>query len=251
MRSWLFAALLSGVNVASAAAIDSRATVPIVHCAVDEETNGAQATSQTMTVDIDPNAAKQLAYFASAPAPGVFGPKGWSCHAWQGSSGSLVLVTPKRIDPPFFPLPSVDSPAVMIQTSDRSSTGRFHVAIMAAQLFSLVAGDFIEGVRQEHLIADKSLQPQSFPDDQVRYLSDRFVSYTTPANQTGLGTESLFEPSNLPVTGLTFLSLDTVASALTEVRIRLPSGMAATTAAIMDLETGCVQLPKACAIPAP
>jgi len=83
----------------------------------------------------------------------------------------------------------------------------------------------------------------------MRYLSDQFVLYTTPANHTGVGTQSLLEVSDLPISGLAQLRLSSESDALTEVRVRLPRALAATAAAIVDLETRCVQLPKPCPDP--
>jgi hypothetical protein len=140
----------------------------------------------------------------------------------------------------------ITGPAVMIQTSDQATSGRFHVAIVAAQLFPLVGDEFIKGVRQEHLISESSFDVESHPDDQLRYLSDRFVEYTTPANNTGLGTDGLMEMSNLPVRGLTILNLEAEVNSLTEVRVRLPANLSSVAEVIMQLETTCIQVLGRC-----
>jgi hypothetical protein len=92
------------------------------------------------------------------------------------------------IAPPYFPLPVITGPAVMIQSSDAGTSGRFHVASVAARRFPLVGSEFITRVKQEHLISESSFDVEPYPDDQLKYLSDRIVEYSTPPNRTGLGT---------------------------------------------------------------
>jgi hypothetical protein len=137
----------------------------------------------------------------------------------------------------------------MIQTTDAETSGRFHVAIVAARLFSVVAAEFIAAVRQEHLISDSLFDARPYPDDQLQYLSDRFVRYTTPANRNGLGTESLLELSNLPIRGLTILHPGRDMRSLIEVRVRLPASLNPVAEAIVQLETACLQLQRDAAIP--
>lgn len=242
----LWIALLATGLAVSAADPAAAGTVPLVNCALNEMPGGAVVTPQSVTVDLDADLASTLAYYGTPQGPRVFGPRGWSCHAWEGSGGRIVLISPRRLDPPYVPPPTLDGPAVLLQTTDRTESGRFHVAIVAAQLFPVVAAEFIDSIRQEKLISDDAFAAQSFPDDRLRYLSDQFVLYTTPANRTGLGTESLLEVADLPISGLTQLRLSSEGDALTEIRVRLPRGLAAADAAIIDLETRCVQQPKPC-----
>jgi hypothetical protein len=234
-------------SLSSAQGLDVPRRVPTVGCpANDDMARASLQTGDSMAVPISQGGAEQLAYYKAQGSPGVFAPRGWSCRAWSGSNGSTLLVTPKRMDPPYFPLPKVIAPAVVIQSSDTGSSGRFHVAIVAAQLFSPVAEDFIASVRSEHLISDSSFDPVPYADDQLRYLTDHFVEYATPANRTGLGTDGLLEMSDLPIRGLTFLNLQTEANALTEVRVRLPAALNAAAQAIVQLETACLQLKQGC-----
>src|ERR1019366_5040228 len=206
----------------------------------------SSSTGSPMPARVPQGMTEQLAYYRAEGSPGVYAPRGWSCRAWYGSNGSVLVVTPKRIEPPYFPLPVITGPAVMIQSSDGGASGRFHVAIVAAQLFPLVAEEFITRVRQEHLISDSSFDVEPYPDDQLRYLTDRFAEYTTPANRSGLGTAGMLETSNLPVRGLTILNLEAEANGLTEVRVRLPAGLNSVAEAIVQLETACLQLQRGC-----
>lgn len=234
------------LGMASAAEPDTQA-VPFVGCPEDGQMAPAKSQSGLLLpVALDPHIAGQITYYSAAHAPGVFAPKGWHCLAWNGSSGSILLVTPQRVGPPYYPLPVITGPAVMIQLSEGAASGRFHVAITASRLFSVVGSELIARVKQERLISDSSFDTKPYPDDQLRYLSDRFVQYTTPANRTGLGTEGMFEMSNLPVTGLTILNVETEANSLTEVRVRVPAGLNSVAEAIAQLETVCLQLQRGC-----
>jgi hypothetical protein len=241
------ALLLACSAMASAAIPEIQQRVPAVGCPVNDQMGPARLqTGESMPVPAEQRIAEQIAYYEAEHSPGVYAPKGWSCRAWDGSSGSVLVVTPKRIEPPYFPLPMITGPAVIIETSDAGTSGRFHVAIVAAQLFPLVGSEFITHVRQEHLIPDSSFDVEPYPDDQLRYLSDRFVEYTTPPHRTGLGTDGLLEMSDLPVRGLIILNLQDEVNSLTEVRARLPAGLNAVAAAIVQLETACIQLQDRC-----
>jgi hypothetical protein len=242
-----FALLLACSAMASAGIAEIKQRVASIGCPANDQLGPARPlTGESMPGPLEQRIAQQMAYYQAAHTPGVYAPKGWYCRAWYGSNGSILVVTPKRIEPPYFPLPMITGPAVMIESSNGGTSGRFHVAIVAAQLFPLVDSEFITRVRQEHLIRDSSFDLKPYPDDQLKYLSDRFAEYTTPPNRTGLGTDGMFEMSNLPIRGLTILNLETEANSLTEVRVRLPAGLNSVAEAILQLETACVQLQRGC-----
>jgi hypothetical protein len=233
--------------VAAAAIADTPPRVGTIECPTNDQTAGARPLAgETMSAPVAPPVAEQIAYYRAEHNPGVYAPKGWSCRAWDGLNGSALVVTPKRIEPPYFPLPKITGPAVSIETSDAAGSGRFHVAIVAAQLFPLIGSEFITRVRQEHLISDASFDAEVYPDDRLIYLSDRLVQYTTPPNRAGLGTAGMFEMSDLPIRGLTILHLESEANSLVEVRVRLPAALNAVAEAVVQLETTCVQLPRGC-----
>jgi hypothetical protein len=242
-----FALWLCCSTLGSAAIPEIQPRVPAVGCPANDQIGSARLqTGESMPAPVEQPMAEQITYYNGEHSPGVYAPKGWSCRVWYGSNGSVLIVTPKHIEPPYFPLPKITGAAVMIEASDAGTSGRFHVAIVAAQLFPLVGSEFITSVRQEHLIADSSFDPQPYPDDQLNYLSDRFVEYTSPANHTGLGTDGMLAMSNLPVRGLTILNLASEVNSLTEVRVRLPAALNAVAQAIVQLEATCVQLPRGC-----
>jgi hypothetical protein len=221
--------------------------VPLVECPCNDQPGPSRPrVGVSMPAPVDGRVAQQLAFYRSLNSPGVYAPRGWQCRGWDGSNGTILVVTPRRLEPPFYPLPVIAGPAVMIQSSDAGSSGRFHVAIVAAQLFALNADEFIAAIRQEHVLSDAAWQAEPDPDDQIQYISDRLVQFITPANRTGLGTDGMFEMSDWAVRGLTILNLERDVNTLTEVRVRLPPAVDAVAATILQLETTCIQLPAGC-----
>jgi hypothetical protein len=238
---------LSWSSLGWAATPENQPRVPAFGCPANDQSGPARLqTGDTMPAPVEPRLAEQIAYYRAENSPGIFAPKDWSCRSWSGSNGSVLVVTPKRIEPPYFPLPTITGAGVMIESSDGGSSGRFHVAIVAARLFPLLGSDFVAHVKQEHLVSDSLFDVEPHPADRLEYLSDRFVEYTTPANTAGLGTDGMFEVSDLPVTGLTIVNLAADVNTLTEVRVRLPAGLNSVAQAIVQLETVCVQLPRGC-----
>jgi hypothetical protein len=232
---------------AARAAEANPAAVPLVGCRADGEMGPTKsAPTHSSAVTSDPRTAALIAYYGTAHGPGVYAPKGWYCLTWEGSNGTILVVTPRRIPPPYFPLPVIAGPAVMIQSSDAGTSGRFHVAVVAAQLFPVVGAEFVARIRDEHLISDSSFDVEPYPDDQLQYLSDRLVEFVTPPSHTGLGTEGLFDMSDLPVRGLVILNLQDEVNSLIELRVRLPAGLNSVAAAIIQLETTCLQLHGRC-----
>ena len=234
-------------GMASAATVPNQPRVPTINCVGNDQVDSSQTQrGASVPIPLEQSIADQMAYYKAEHGSGIVAPRGWFCRAWNGSNGSFLAVTPKPIPPPYFPLPSIGGPAVTIATWDGESSGRVRVAVVASQLFSVVGSEFVTRVRQEHLISDSAFDPESDPDDQLQYLSDRFVQYTTPANRTGLGTDGMLDMSNLPIRGLTILNLIDDANSLIEVRVRLPPNLNPLTEPILGVETSCVQLPKGC-----
>jgi hypothetical protein len=221
--------------------------IPAIDCPVEDQTEPEKSVGSAPTpVQTEQRLADQLAYYGSAHRLGIFAPRGWSCRAWSGANGSFLVVTPKRIFPPYYPLPNLGGPAVTINSWDGGGSGRFHVAIVAAQLFPLVGKEFIAQVRQERLIPDSSFAVTRNPDDDVKYLSDRLVEFSTSANHSGIGTDDMLEVSTVPIRGLMILNLEDEADALTEVRVRLPANLNSTAEAILQLEATCLQSQRVC-----
>lgn len=222
------------------------ARIASIRCPLNDQPDSRPLSGEALTVAVDAALASQIVYYIGDRALGVLAPRGWHCHAWDGPSGGIVVVTPQALMPPFFPLPKITGPAVVIDSSDAASAGRFHAAVVAARLFPVAGAEFVARVKQEHLVSDSLFDREPEADEQLRYLSDRFVLYSTPASIAGLGTDALLEPASLPVRGMAILNPDADTNTITEVQIRLPAALRSVQESIVQLETACVQLPQGC-----
>lgn len=188
--------------VASAAYADTK--VPFVGCQADggaDSGTTAAPKGSPLAVAIDPAILRRLSYYKADSGPGVLAPRGWYCHSWRGSSGSSLLVTPQ-------PLPSVfgftagrnlEGPVVYVISLHAATSGRFPVAIIAARLFPQTAHAFIERIKAEEFEPTNDFDVQPFPTDQLHYLSDQVVEFTTPPSQNGFGTTGTLKASALPI----------------------------------------------------
>ncbi|MGH9641962.1 MAG: hypothetical protein ACRD3Q_06010, partial [Terriglobales bacterium] len=96
---------------------ESPQRVAVVACPENDEVRPAMLLAgESMSAPVQQAVAAQMDYYQAGLSPGVYAPKGWSCRAWDGSNGTILLVTPRRLDPPFYPLPTVTGAAVMIET---------------------------------------------------------------------------------------------------------------------------------------
>lgn len=244
MRGLLLTACCLALCAAGAACAADDTRAQMITCPTGDDTQPLKL-AESVPAPGQPQAAALVSYYRAGPV-GVFAPRGWSCHAWLGTGGSMLLVTPRPVPPPYFPLPAVNGPAVLMQLTDSSESGRFHVALVAARVFPLLGRELITQVRDEHLISDSSFDVQPYADDRLQYLTDRLLAYTTPAHHAGLGTDSLFETGDLPIRGVMLFSPGGEIRSLTELRVRLPEAQRALGDAILDLETRCFQLQQGC-----
>lgn len=199
-----------------------------------------------------PRLARQLAYYKAARGYGVLAPKGWHCRGWYGSSGAYLVVTPKKLRPPYFPPPKLSGTVVFAGTELGDTSGRFDVAVTAARLFPKVARKFIASVKAEGLVSARRFDVKPFPSDAMHYLSDRAVEFMTPAGHDGLGTTGEWlMASALPIRGIVALVLPPDEPAQIELMTRLPAGRSDLTESILDWESerirrdgGCLLRPR-------
>jgi len=196
---------------------------------------------------IKPAIARRLAYYKAEQGYGVLAPKGWHCREWYGSSGGFLAVTPQEIPLPDFPRPKLSGPAIYIATTDAETSGRFEVAITAARLFPKSTLEFVGGIKSEDIVPPKDWEVKPFPADQLHYLSDRAVEFTTPARQDGLGTTGMLRASTLPVRGLVALNPEPKIEAELDVDVRLPAQLSDLTQPILDWESLCFVHGQGCA----
>src|ERR1700728_3590584 len=86
--------ILAGFPAGLAATPEIQQRVTTVGCPSNDQMGRAMQTAELMPAPIEQNLAEQLDYYQGEDSPGVFAPKGWSCRAWYGSTGMLLLVTP-------------------------------------------------------------------------------------------------------------------------------------------------------------
>ena len=125
--------------------------------------------------------ASRLAYYKGEEAPGLFGPRGWHCRVWYGSSGSTLIITPTLIDSTLGLPRKLQGEALELSVSSGGTSGRFVVAHYAARLFPRVAAKFIARVQNEGLAPASEFQSGPYPHDSVKYLGTLVAEFTTPA----------------------------------------------------------------------
>ncbi len=236
---------LLGVALALAVTLDSGlgnqgVTVPFVGC---PENIQGEATpppkGAPKIVRIDAATARQIAYYAGENGPGVFAPRGWHCHAWAGSGGSSMVVTPADIDSVTFGVGQLVDDAVEINFHDGGTSGRFSVAIYASRLFPKVAADFIASVKGERFIPDSEFTRGPYSRDSVAYVDTVTARFSTPANTNGLGTEGYLSPSQHAIRGVALLTA-TGDWGLSIIRVRLAPGLRQIETALLDLNKPCL-----------
>jgi hypothetical protein len=223
--------------IASAAYADTK--VPFVGCQADggaDPGTPPPPKGSPIAVAIDPAIAHRLAYYKADTGPGVLAPLGCYCHSWRGSPGNTLLVTPKALPSAFgFTAGSkLNGPAVYVRSLHAGTSGRFPVAIVAARLFPKIAHTFIERIKAEDIEPANDFDVKSYPTDQLNYLSDRVVEFTTPAGQDGFGTTGTLRASALPIRGVVRLNLEAETDSLQEIVLRLPAGLSDMASPILE-----------------
>ena len=240
---------LSALAGAHAAAAGSAVLVPFVGCPSDGQVGPvAPPSGKPIPVNVSPKVAAQLAFYNGTYGQGVFAPAGWHCREWYGSNGSFVVVTPAA-PPDRFPAEQVTGPGVERVLRNGGTSGRFDVAAISARFFPNVMREFIQGVRDEHLVPDSTFEPTRFPKDTAKRIGERMVEFSTPAREEGFGTEGLLAQSEEPIRGIVALNPPTEEAGISVLRLRLPVGREALSAAIVAIEAQCLERPQGCETP--
>lgn len=167
--------------------------------------------------------AKQLAYYSLQDA-GLVAPRGWHCFGFYGSSGHTLIVSPNPIARgQVFLTDKLAGPAVQITFKYGDSSGRLEVAEVIARVFPQYRS-FVEGVIGLFPNFARSIPSGPYPLDILNYQSPAVVEFTTPAHETGLGTQSVFLPNSSPIRGVAMLVGDT--PDLLMLTVRLPEDLA-------------------------
>jgi hypothetical protein len=187
------------------------AEVPAVGCPRDGQVGPLDPPSlpKRVRVVVPEGNTFPLAYYSASEGSGsgMVGPKGWDCFGTYGSAGSTLYVVPQRTGSPILDRPGElkGGPAMMKSLLIGGTSGRFPLAQISARIFP-AARRFVEKVRAEGLDDPKGYVFEPWPTDRVTRLSRFAVSYVTPANLDGLGTDLGFLPGRQPISGLVFLT---------------------------------------------
>lgn len=222
-------------------------TVPFVGCPADGQQGPIPPPKgQPKVVHLHGVPLEGIAYYQGDDAPGVFAPSGWHCRAWYGSSGTYLLVTAAPIDSTHFMPQEVLGPAVELSVSAAGTSGRFIVAHYASRLFPGVLATFIQAVKDEHIAADSEFDTRPYAYDSVRSLGRFVAEFTTPAGVSGLGTEGLLSPSSDLIHGVAVIAPDSMEPDMSLLRVRLGASMREVEAAVLRLNTACIQNSDGC-----
>lgn len=182
--------------------------VPFVGCASDGQA-GPQAapTGQSKAVAVSASAAQRLAWYQAQYGPGVLAPRGWHCFSTYGSDGSNLFVSPDAIDAKA--LLSLDwkgfaDPVIQISIAEGGTSGRFEVARAIARVFPAYK-QFAQSVIAEGIEPASDFPFGPYASDKLTYRARNIVEFETPANGTGLGTNSRLQPNASPIDGVAII----------------------------------------------
>lgn len=205
------------VLAASALAAQS-AKVPFVGCPSTGQAEGAEAPKGTARqLQIASGAARRLAFYKAAVAPGVLAPRGWHCAGFYGSSGSGLTVSPESAEERTNG--KIKGPAIeLVASTGETGSGQFEIAGVLARLFPSQRA-FVQHVVDLFDLPANEFGSGPFPKDQLTVQTGRFVEFVTPPNSDGLGTVTLLA-NDEPIEGVAILKGQ--APDLVVLRVRLP-----------------------------
>jgi hypothetical protein len=183
------------------------ADIPTVGCPQDGQVGPQDAPPlpKSVRLSIPSNTVGRLAYYSASNGlgDGTLGPKGWDCFGTYGSSGSQLFVVPVRMGDNILDRfqRMKNGPAIIKSVSIGETSGRFKVAHIAARIFP-TARKFVEAVKGEGIDSGEHYMSFPWPEDHIKYLSEFVVSFTTPRERNGAGTESGLIPNSDPISGL-------------------------------------------------
>lgn len=211
MRVFLVACLFGPCVPAALAASAPKAEVPVpfVGCKSDGQVGPLKApVGKSMVVSISTEAAEKLAYYKAEDGFGVLAPRGWYCFGTYGSNGETLYVSPGPIRGDEVlsaeKWKGFSGPAIEASRQIGDTSGRFEVAKAIARVFP--AHDaFVRKVIEERIEPASAFPLGPYPKDKLTYRSKSIVEYETPADTTGLGTQSSLLKNADPIRGVAIL----------------------------------------------
>jgi hypothetical protein len=233
LRASSYATLVCATVVLAPLAGEAAQTVPFVGCASDGQQGPVAAPKgQPKTLDIDPAAAKGLAWYQAEYSAGALAPRGWKCFSLYGSSGTTLAIAPTgALNDASQP---IAGPAVVLTDDSGGTSGRFDVAKIAARVFAGPEKAFVASVIAEGVEPKGDFPAGPYPSDKLTYKTPTLVEFATPAGKDGLGTADRLAKSALPVIGLAKLVGPADGPDLYLLSVRLPATGADLGAAIVS-----------------
>ncbi len=178
-------------------------------------------TGEDPVLAINADAARRLAYYG-----GVLAPRGWHCVEFNGSSGSVLYISPSPMNGRDFLTKTWDGfkgPLIEFETADAEfGAGRLVVADGIARAFPAYR-TFVISLLEEFHFEDFEL-PSGPGNDSLLWKSNEVVEFHTPAQTRGLGTSGRLQKNSDPVEGVIILLPDPGgdATGLWRLSVRLP-----------------------------
>lgn len=173
-------------------------------------------------VRIAAGAARRLAYYKAAVAPGILAPRGWYCFGIYGSGGAELLISPRPIkrDEVFSTnWHGSAGSAVEVDHIDGGTSGRFEVAQVIARVFP-AQRTFVQNLIDQFDQPSSTYHYGPYLKDKLVLQTDRLVRFRTPPHSEGLGTMSRLKANEDPIDG--FAMLQGKNPDLLMLRVRLP-----------------------------
>lgn len=233
LRSSSRAALVGAAALLVPFAAAAAQTVPFVGCPSDGQQGPVGAPKgQPKALNLDPAAAKALAWYQAKYSAGALAPRGWKCFSSYGSSGVTLTIAPSgKLDDPSQP---IAGPAVTLDDDIGGTSGRFAVAKVAARVFAGPEKAFVDSVIAEGIEPKENFPAAPYPADRLTAKTPTLVEFATPAGQDGLGTAGRLAKGALPVVGLAKLVGAAEEPDLYLLAVRLPAAQASLAAAIVS-----------------
>jgi len=157
-------------------------SVPFVGCVSYGQVKRVEAPLHaSRSVQIGARGAALLAYYESGDGIGVLAPRGWHCLGASGSSGSVLWVSPRLIDPREIGI--FEGPAVELQRVSDENSGSYQIAEVMARVFPAYRA-YAEKV---WALPDVPFPSGRSPGDRLTYKGKTVVEYKT-AGKEGMGT---------------------------------------------------------------